>query len=55
MLAFLHTAAVHVDTFATLARELDDSIPTVRHVHVHWLAETLKLVQFDANGTHKSS
>jgi hypothetical protein len=31
MLAFLHTAAVHVASFARLARELDGAVPT-RHV-----------------------
>src|SRR3954465_12616654 len=30
MLAFLHTAHLHVETFGLLARQIDDSVP-VRH------------------------
>jgi hypothetical protein len=42
MLALLHTANVHVDTFAALARELDASIPIQHAVRTDLLDETLK-------------
>lgn len=43
MLALLHTAHVHVDTFASLARELDDSVAIAHDVQERLLAETLKV------------
>ncbi len=39
MLAFLHTAAVHVETFGSLARELDAAVPLRHEVREHLLAE----------------
>ncbi|AUX47327.1 hypothetical protein SOCE26_088460 [Sorangium cellulosum] len=41
MLAFLHTAPVHVETFRRLARALDDAIPVRHEVHEGLLAAAL--------------
>jgi hypothetical protein len=41
MLAFLHTARVHVETFEGLARELDDAIPIRHEVQEALLADAL--------------
>jgi hypothetical protein len=41
MLALLHTAHVHVDTFERLARELDDTIPIRHDVRTTFLEDVL--------------
>lgn len=41
MLAFLHTAAAHVETFQGLVREFDEAIPTRHEVRAHLLADAL--------------
>lgn len=42
MLAFLHTAQVHVETFGRLASEQDASIPIRHEVREDLLAEVMR-------------
>ncbi|WP_437317492.1 hypothetical protein [Sorangium sp. So ce385] len=41
MLAFLHTARVHVETFGRLVRAVDDAIPVRHEVHESLLADAV--------------
>jgi len=41
MLAFLHTSSLHVDTFESIARQLDDSIPLRHEVRAELLERAL--------------